>query len=58
MLIVMGAFADIQSGVGMIVVGLASVIIGGGGAIFGHRTILALRLLSYKVQFCIGLLLQ
>ncbi|WP_241752476.1 hypothetical protein [Paenibacillus alvei] len=57
MLIVMGAFADIQSGVGMIVVGLASVIIGG-GAIFGHRTILALRLLSYKVQFCIGLLLQ
>ncbi|WP_244965738.1 hypothetical protein [Paenibacillus alvei] len=55
-MIVMGAFADIQSGVGMIVVGLASVIIG--GAIFGHRTILALRLLSYKVQFCIGLLLQ
>ncbi|MCY9583496.1 hypothetical protein [Paenibacillus alvei] len=30
-MIVMGAFADIQSGVGMIVVGLASVIIGGGG---------------------------
>ncbi|MFL1674468.1 ABC transporter permease [Paenibacillus dendritiformis] len=55
-------FADIQSGVGMIVVGLASVIIG--EAIFGHRTIarttlaVLLGAVLYRVIVAIALQLQ
>ncbi|BFH67534.1 MAG: ABC transporter permease [Paenibacillus dendritiformis] len=55
-------FADIQSGVGMIVVGLASVIIG--EAIFGHRTIarttfaVLLGAVLYRVIVAVALQLQ
>ncbi|MBG9795629.1 ABC transporter permease [Paenibacillus dendritiformis] len=55
-------FADIQSGVGMIVVGLASVIIG--EAIFGHRTIarttfaVLLGAALYRVIVAVALQLQ
>lgn len=55
-------FADIQSGVGMIVIGLASVIIG--EAIFGHKTIARATLavvvgaVLYRIIFALALQLQ